>query len=157
MKKLWKLALPALCALLLAGCSGQAEEPLPASMEEEAVLAAGEAVLDQILAGEYQAVYQEFREDIRAGLTEEDVRGLVEPVFQEAGSYEEIEASDTVGSAQGEEHGIARFQLKFSEEDVLLNAAFDPDMELIGLSAGLDVSEWSFSNLVDNVTGLFGG
>ena len=32
MKKLWKLALPALCALLLAGCSGQEEEPLPASI-----------------------------------------------------------------------------------------------------------------------------
>ena len=38
-----------------------------------------------------------------------------------------------------------------------IRVAFDPDMELIGLSAGLQKSSWSLSNLVNNFTGLFRG
>ena len=45
----------------------------------------------------------------------------------------------------------------FSQEKVSIRVAFDPDMELIGLSAGLQKSSWSLSNLVNNFTGLFRG
>ena len=147
MKKLCMLTAAALALMLLAGCSAQEEEtePLPESMDQETVLAAGEEILNQLLDGEYETVYEEFREDIRANLT------------QEAGTYEGIEKADTIGSTEGEEHGIARFLCNFSEEDVAINLAFDTDMELIGLSAGVQTSGWSFSNLTGNLSGLFGG
>lgn len=160
MRRVVKLSAVVLAVLLLAGCSSQEEtEPLPESMDEETVLAAGEDILNQLLAGEYEAVYEEFREDVRAGLTAEDVQNLVEPVFTEAGEYQEIDNSDVIGNSDEEEgeYGIARFRCTFSEEDVAVNIAFDLDMELIGLSAGAQSSGWSFSNLVSNVKGLFGG
>ena len=159
MKKLWKLSALALGVLLLAGCASQEEttEPLPESMDQETVLSAGENILDQLLAGEYETVYEEFREDIRGDLTPESVQELVEPAFQEAGDYQEIKNADVIGSTEGEEHGIARFLCNFSEEDVAINLAFDTDMELIGLSAGVQTSGWSFSNLTGNLSGLFGG
>lgn len=157
MRRVVKLSAVVLAVLLLAGCSSQEEtEPLPESMDEETVLAAGEDILNQLLDGEYEAVYEEFREDIRAGLTMEDVQNLVEPAIQEAGTYEGIEKADTIGSTEGEEHGIARFLCNFSEEDVAINLAFDPEMDLIGLSAGVQTSGWSFSNLTSNLKGLFG-
>ena len=138
MKKLCMLTAAALALMLLVGCSAQEEtEPLPASMDQETVLAAGEEILNQLLDGEYEAVYGEFREDIRANLTVESVQELIESETQEAGTYEGIEKADTIGSTEGEEHGIARFLCNFSEEDVAINLAFDPDMELIGLSAGV--------------------
>ena len=146
--------------MLLGGCTTQEEaEPLPVSMDAQTVLSAGEDVLDQLLAGEYEAVYDAFREDVRASLTVEDVRGLVEPVFAEAGEFEGIETSEAVGGSTegGENHGIARFLCTFSEEKAAVNVAFDTEMQLIGLAAGLQTSSWSFSNLVENVTGLFGG
>ena len=67
MKKLCMLTAAALALMLLAGCSAQEEEtePLPESMDQETVLAAGEEILNQLLDGEYEAVYGEFREDIR--------------------------------------------------------------------------------------------
>ena len=158
MKRLCPLFATVLSLLLLAGCSSQEEaQPLPASMEQTAVLTAGEEIFDQLLAGEYETVYDQFREDIRADLTVDDVRNLIEPVFEEAGAFEAIESSDTTGSTEGEEHGIARFLCVFSQEDVTVNVAFDPEMDLIGLSAGIRSSGWRFSNLVDNLTGLFGG
>ena len=160
MKKLWKLSALALGVLLLAGCASQEEttEPLPESMDQETVLSAGESILNELLAGQYQRVYDEFREDIKENLTPESVQDLVEPAFQEAGDYQEIKNADVIGSTEGEEHGIARFLCTFSEEEVAINVAFDPEMDLIGLSAGVQSrGEWSFDNLVSNVTGFFGG
>ena len=160
MKKLWKLSALALGVLLLAGCASQEEttEPLPESMDQETVLSAGESILNELLAGQYQRVYDEFREDIKENLTPESVQDLVEPAFQEAGDYQEIKTADVIGSTEGEEHGIARFLCTFSEEEVAINVAFDPEMDLIGLSAGVQSrGEWSFDNLVSNVTGFFGG
>ena len=135
MKKLCMLTAAALALMLLAGCSAQEEEtePLPESMDQETVLAAGEEILNQLLDGEYEAVYEEFREDIRANLTMESVQELIESETQEAGTYEGIEKADTIGSTEGE------------------------DMELIGLSAGVQTSGWSFSNLTGNLSNLFGG
>ena len=135
--------------VMLAGCSSQEEaEPLPQGMDTETVLTAGEAVLDQLLEGDYEAVYESFREDIRADLTAQSVQDLVEPVFQEAGDYQELKSAQVTGSTEGEEHGIAQLLCTFSQEK---------DMELIGLSAGLQKSSWSLSNLVNNFTGLFRG
>ena len=113
--------------------------------------------LDQLLEGDYEAVYESFREDIRADLTAQSVQDLVEPVFQEAGDYQELKSAQVTGSTEGEEHGIAQLLCIFSQEKVSIRVAFDPDMELIGLSAGLQKSSWSLSNLVNNFTGLFRG
>ena len=160
MKQRIVLLLAAALALtvMLAGCSSQEEaEPLPQGMDTETVLTAGEAVLDQLLEGDYEAVYESFREDIRADLTAQSVQDLVEPVFQEAGDYQELKSAQVTGSTEGEEHGIAQLLCTFSQEKVSIRVAFDPDMELIGLSAGLQKSSWSLSNLVNNFTGLFRG
>ena len=76
------LAVARALTVMLAGCSSQEEaEPLPQGMDTETVLTAGEAVLDQLLEGDYEAVYESFREDIRADLTAQSVQDLVEPVF----------------------------------------------------------------------------
>ena len=60
MKKGMKLFAAALAlVLLLAGCSSQEEaEPLPEGLDGEAVLSAGENILNQLLDGQYEAVYE---------------------------------------------------------------------------------------------------
>ena len=148
MKRIGTFSVLALSLLLLAGCSSQEEntEPLPESMDQETVLSAGENILDQLLAGEYETVYEEFREDIRGDLTPESVQDLVEPAFQEAGDYQEIKNADVIGSTEGEEHGIARFLCTFSEEEVAINVAF-------GL-AGTNVFDIVFTFLQTPLLGL---
>ena len=53
-KKRWTAAVAAvLCVLTLAGRKGK---PLPDGMEEDAVLAAGEEIVQQLTDGDYSAV-----------------------------------------------------------------------------------------------------
>ena len=73
MRKNWKwmtLALSVLAALaLLAGCAGgeEAAEPLPEGLEETALLEAGREVAGLLSQGDYQAVYDLLRADVRSG------------------------------------------------------------------------------------------
>ena len=95
-KKRWAAALAAaLCVLMLAGCKGK---PLPDGMEEDAVLAAGEAVVQQLTDGDYSAVLAQFRSDIREGLTAEQIQTQVETATEKAGQYRKLDDTLVTGS-----------------------------------------------------------
>ena len=145
------------CALPLAGCSSQERDPLPEGMDTSVLLEAGEDVVGLLSAGEYQAVYEQLREDIRDDLTADDIAAVMDPVLEEAGAFQSVEESSAYGDSEAEPLGVADLLCAFSEEDVRFRVVFDPEMSLTGFSVGVERSGWSFSNLVDNVTGLFGG
>ena len=130
-KKRWAAALAAaLCVLMLAGCKGK---PLPDGMEEDAVLAAGEAVVQQLTDGDYSAVLAQFRSDIREGLTAEQIQTQVETATEKAGQYRKLDDTLVTGSQEPETHGIAVIYCKYTKDSVMFRVAFDPEMELIGL------------------------
>ena len=130
-------------------------EPLPQGMEEETLTAAAQQVADLLVDGDYQAVYQMFREDVRSELTAESVSDLAAPALEEAGDFESIDETVVSGSTEGESHGIVQLTCTFSEKEVEFRVAFDPGMELIGLSVGSRSTGWSFSNLFHNLSNLF--
>ena len=68
------------------------------------------------------------------------------------GAEEKKEEPQAVEEKKPEPAPVAPLEMGIKEMP-----AFDPDMELIGLSAGLQKSSWSLSNLVNNFTGLFRG
>lgn len=104
-KKRWTAAVAAvLCVLTLAGCKGK---PLPDGMEEDAVLAAGEEIVQQLTDGDYSAVLAQFRSDIREGLTAEQLQTQVETATQKAGQYRKLDDTLVTGSQEPEPHGIA--------------------------------------------------
>lgn len=120
-----------LAALLLAGCQGKA---LPAGMEEQTLLTAGKDVMLLLVGGEYEAVYNALREDVRASTSVQAIQELVLAQLDGAGVYKQIESSMATGqSSSGEEYGVAVLYCAFSKDDVLFRLAFDPDMTLIGM------------------------
>ena len=119
-----------LCVLTLAGCKGK---PLPDGMEEDAVLAAGEEIVQQLTDGDYSAVLAQFRSDIREGLTAEQLQTQVETATQKAGQYRKLDDTLVTGSQEPEPHGIAVIYCKYPTDSVMFRVAFDPEMELIGL------------------------
>ena len=129
-----KLApLAALCAvvLLLSACRGA---PLPAGMEEEALLSAGRDVMAWLVAGDWEAVHGALREDVAASVSVEDLRSLTLRQLDGAGVYKQIDSSMTTGqSSDGEEYGVAVLYCDFDRKDVLFRLAFDPAYALIGL------------------------
>lgn len=118
--------------LLLTGCRGEA---LPAGMEEEALLSAGSEVALAVVSGEYEAVWESFRQDVRDGISAGDIQRLALEQLDGAGVYREIEKSMTTGqTVQGEHVGIAVLYCAFSRDDVLFRVSFDSEMQLVGIS-----------------------
>ena len=163
MRKNWKwmtLALSVLAALaLLAGCAGgeEAAEPLPEGLEESALLEAGREVAGLLSRGDDQAVYDLLRADVRSGLTADDIAAVMDPVREEAGELQGEAEASAYGDSEAEPLGIADLLYTFDQEKVRFRIAFDPELTLTGFSAGVERSGWSFDNLVNNVTGFFGG
>ncbi len=126
--------------VLLTGCMGG--NPLPEGMDKEAVIAAGQEVLDELLAGEYELILARIREDIRnqegKEINVDVIKQLVDEyiVPDELGAFEEVSdtAAEGVSDPEAEPHGVAIFHCKYEEEKVAFGFAFDVDMNLIGLS-----------------------
>ena len=127
------LILGVLTLFLLAGCEGK---PLPDGMDEETLLSAGQEVTDLLIEGDYQQVYDRFREDIRETLTVDNVKNLMETGVEGAGDFKKVKDTLATGSTEGEEHGIAVIYCEYTKENVRFRVAFDPDMNLIGLEIG---------------------
>lgn len=121
----------ALVVLLLCGCQGK---PLPAGMEEETLLRHGREVVILLTGGDYDAVREQMREDVAAGVTAEAIRSLVLRQADGAGVYKEISSSMVTGqSSNGESYGVAVFYCKYEKKNVLFRLAFDTSYELIGM------------------------
>lgn len=117
--------------LLLAGCQGK---PLPAGMDEDALLQKGQEVLLELVEGDYAAVYGQLREDVAAGTSAEAIQSLALQQLDGAGVYKQIDSRMTTGqSSNGESYGVAVMYCQFSKDEVLVRLAFDPDLHLIGL------------------------
>ena len=133
MKRTFLLPMLALlCGCALAGCKGKA---LPEGMEEEKVLAAGQEIVDLLVAGDCQSVYDRLRPDVRDSTTVEAISQLLTETLDGAGDYREEGNTLVTGITDGEEpQGIAVIYCKYTKKDVPFRIAFDPEMELIGLS-----------------------
>ena len=131
-RKLFWPAAVLLGLFLLAGCKGK---PLPDGMEEDAVLSAGREVVELLVAGDCQSVYDRLRPDVRDSTTVEAISQLLTETLDGAGDYREEGNTLVTGITDGEEpQGIAVIYCKYSKKNIRFRIAFDPDMELIGLS-----------------------
>ena len=106
---------------------------------EQTLLALAEDSLREVVElladGEYQAVYDLFREDIRSTLTVEQIQALFQEVLEEAGALEGLDDSRVQGSTEGEPHGIAELYYDFAHDTVRFRVAFDLELQLIGVDA----------------------
>ena len=140
MKRRWFI-LPLLLLLALLGLTGCKSEPLPEGMEEDAMIQAATQVREQLTAGEYQAVADTFREDMREqfDVTAEMVQSVMDTV-SEAGAH--VRTTDTVTAGGTDEnfhepYGVVILYCKHEKKDVIYEFSFDTGMELIGLSIRL--------------------
>lgn len=132
-RKLWlPLMLALLCACVLTGCKGKA---LPKGMEEDKVLSAGQEIVDLLVAGDCQSVYDRLRPDIQAATTVDAIAQLREETLDGVGEYKQVGNTMVTGITDGSEpQGIAVIYCKYTKKNVRFRIAFDPDMELIGFA-----------------------
>jgi hypothetical protein len=120
-----------LCAFLLTSC---AAKPLPKGMEEDAVIRAGQEIVNLLVDEEYETVAGCFREDVAASVTADTVQNLMEDATLGLGMYEgRTDAMATGRTVDGVEYGEAVILCEYKKGDVLFRIAFDTDMTLVGM------------------------
>ena len=136
MKKRILTLCAALCAaLLLCSCDVKGN-PLPEGMDEASVLAAGEEIVTQLNDAQWQAVYDQLREDVKTSTTPEDIQAHIESVLDKIGPYKSLKDTMTTGQTvkeTGEKYGTAVFYCQHEKDQAMYRIAFSTDMELIGL------------------------
>ena len=93
-----KLLLLLLCIVVLTGCQGK---PLPEGMEEETVLDAGREVVISLVRGEYDAVAEAFREELKDyyGYTDSDINAMGDLLVVEGRSFTAVRVICGIGAA----------------------------------------------------------
>ena len=129
-KRGYLIALLAMLLLLvLSGCKGN---KLPDGMDEDEVARAGLSVMSQLTKGEYEAVYDALREDVREQTSADAIRTMMETAAEGRGSFKKVKDSMVTGVTD-EPHGIAVIRAKYDKKSVIFRIAFDTEMNLIGL------------------------
>lgn len=129
MKKTFPPLLCLLLTLLLAGCAPRA---LPDGMEEDAVIEAGQEIVELLVGGKYEETAALFREDI--GATAGTLQTLMEDVTGDLGFYlGRRDAMATGRTVDKTEYGEAVILCEYKKDDVLFRVCFDTDMVLVGL------------------------
>ena len=124
--------------LLLCACGTPEGNPLPEGMDEAAVLTAGEAIVADLNAGNWQTVYDLLRDDAKAATGSPDaIQTLMEGVLKKTGAFKQIETSMATGQTlkeSGEPYATAVFYCKHEKNQAMYRIAFSTEMELIGLA-----------------------
>ena len=136
MRKRAFLLLAALTALLLLSGCKVSGNPLPQEMEEETLLEQGRAVAAQLNGGEWQAVYDQLREDARETSSPEAIQDYMEGFLEKAGAY--VSELDIMTTGQklpdtGEEYGTAVFYWRHEKKNLMYRIAYSTGMELMGI------------------------
>ena len=127
-RRVWLFVSAAVLLLLLSGCRGN---KLPDGMDEDS---AGLAVMSQLTKGEYEAVYDALREDVREQTSADAIRTMMEAAAEGRGSFKKVKDSMVTGVTDADEpHGIAVIRAKYDKKSVIFRIAFDTEMHLIGL------------------------
>ena len=129
-----------LLVAVLTGCNVSGTKPIPKGMDKEALLTAGEEVVNLLLNEEYEAVVELIREDIRFAEGKEIKPEHIEELVvthadpEEVGTFVKIEDNTTMGETKPEPIGIAVFKCEYTEKEVAFGIAYDPEMNLTGIS-----------------------
>lgn len=130
-KELLLAALGLLLIFVLSGCGSR----LPEGMDGDTVVNAGLKIMDKLVDGDYDEVYDALREDVREQTSAAAIEKMMTDATDGLGVYQKVTDSMATGVTKKdmEPHGIAVLRTKFGSKVVMFRIAFDTDMELIGL------------------------
>lgn len=139
MKKKFSILLAATLTLsmLLTGCKNA--KPLPEGMDQEEVADAAHAVVELLLDGEYQAVADIFRPELKAkyNITADSIEALMDTV-EDAGAFVKMEETLVLGGKSKDfpdPYAAVAVYCEHENEDIVYEMSLDMDLALLGLAA----------------------
>lgn len=114
----------------LVGCGGT---KLAEGFDEDTVREAAAAVLDYLIAGEYDSGMDMMSEMLRDALPKERLAEIMEEMNRQAGGFKEYKSIAVVGqSSQGTEYATAVVVAEYENRNVTYTIVFNQDMEIDG-------------------------
>ena len=122
-----------LLVMALAGC-GNTTVPLADVFQQEQLEQQTLQIVDWLNAGEYEQVYETFRDDMKQALPVEELRSACAETYGNAGSY--VQISNTVVNGQKieeENYAVVMVKVQYEKQTVTFQVGYDADMQVVGL------------------------
>lgn len=117
----------------LAGC-GSNTTPLAEVFVQEELEQQTAQIVDWLNAGEYEKVYETFREDMKEALPVEELKAACDETYGNAGS--KVQVSNIVVNGQRieeEEYATVLLKVEYEHQTVTFQVGYDSNMEVVGL------------------------
>ncbi len=132
MKKIYLVIMIFVLALFVTGCGAPA---LAEGFTEDEVIAKAKEVVELVNSGDYQAINDMTREDLKDGLSVEVLDGAVTPIVSQAGNFVEYSQAVAVGDVDKdtkEDYAVAVLNCKYENKKITYTLSFNKDMEIVG-------------------------
>lgn len=118
---------------MLTGC-GTTTVPLADVFQQEQLEQQTLQILEWLNAGEYEQVYETFREDMKQALPVEELQTACADTYGSAGAF--VQFGNTVVNGQRieeEDYAVVMVKAQYEEQTVTFQVGYDSEMQVIGL------------------------
>lgn len=120
-----------LCLLVLVlGLVGCSNSVLSDDYDESTLKSSAQKVLEQLNAGEYQAITDSVSLDLQNDLSADVIEQAWTPLYEKLGAFDDI--SNYIISEKGE-YAVVVLIVKYEKGTLQLTLSYNPQMELVGL------------------------
>lgn len=122
-----------LLMVVLAGC-GSTTVPLADVFQQEQLEQQTMQIVDWLNEGEYEQVYETFRDDMKEALPVDELKSACMETYGDAGSL--VQVSSTVVNGQKieeEDYAVVMVKVQYEKQVVTFQVGYDADMKVVGL------------------------
>ena len=122
-----------LLMVALAGC-GSTTVPLADVFQQEQLEQQTMQIVDWLNEGEYEQVYETFRDDMKEALPVDELKSACMETYGDAGSL--VQVSSTVVNGQKieeEDYAVVMIKVQYEKQIVTFQVGYDADMKVVGL------------------------
>lgn len=119
--------------LMLAGC-GSTTVPLADVFGQEQLEQQTLQIVEWLNAGEYEQVYETFREDMKQALPVEELQTACADTYGSAGDF--VQVGNTVVNGQKieeEDYAVVMVKAQYEKQTVTFQVGYDANMQVVGL------------------------
>lgn len=119
--------------VLMTGC-GNTTVPLAEVFQQEELETRTIQIVDWLNAGEYEAVYETFREDLQQVLPVEEIESACAETYGNGGAF--VQYGNTVVNGQKieeEDYAVVMVKAQYEKQNVTFQVGYDSEMKVVGL------------------------
>jgi len=137
MKKQIKTILSAMLILALSlSMIGCASNKLPEGFDKDEVGTSAEEIVGFATAGDYDSIILSLREDLKSGVTADQLKEGWASIYEKAGAFDSITKtvfSSTKDKTTSEEYAVVQVMAKHANANLVYTLSFDKNLALVGL------------------------